>query len=50
MKESDYVQQPQDYGYHYDAIHDRLDRSLHRYEIDEPEQDTHNDQNRHQLK
>jgi hypothetical protein len=46
MKKSEYVQEPQDHGDHYDAIQDRLDRPLHRDEaIDQPEQNTYYDQN-----
>jgi hypothetical protein len=46
MEKSEYVQEPQDHGDHYDAIQDRLDRPLHRDEaIDQPQQNTYYDQN-----
>ena len=46
MKKPENVQQPQDYDDHHDGIQDLLDRPLHRDEvIDQPQQNTHYDQN-----
>jgi hypothetical protein len=50
MKKPENVQQPQDHGYHYYGVQDRLDRSRHGDErIDQPQQDTHYDQNHQYL-
>jgi hypothetical protein len=40
MKQSKDVQKPQDHDNYDDRIQDGLDRSLHRYQVDQPEQDT----------
>jgi len=51
MKKSEDVQEPQDHADYHDGIQDRLDRPLHRDKvIDQPEQNTHYDQNQQQLK
>jgi hypothetical protein len=48
MKQTENIQEPQDHDDHHDGIQDRLDRPLHRNKaIDEPEQNTHYDQNHH---
>jgi hypothetical protein len=50
MEKSENVEKPQDYANHHDGIQDRLDRPLHRDEvIDQPQQNTHYDQNQQQL-
>ena len=46
MKQSKYIQQPQNHGNDHDAIQNRLDGSLHWNEtIHQPQQDTHYDEN-----
>jgi hypothetical protein len=40
MEQTKNVQKPQDHDDNDDRIQDGLDRSLHRYQIDQPEQDT----------
>jgi hypothetical protein len=40
MEQSKDVQKPQDHGNHDDRVQNGLDRSLHRYQVDQPEQDT----------
>jgi hypothetical protein len=44
------IEKPQYYRDDNNAVQDGLNRSLHRYEtIDQPEQNTHNNQNHHYL-
>jgi hypothetical protein len=51
MKQPKNIQQPKHYGDHDDAVQNRFNAPLHRDEsIDQPQQDTHNNQNFHQLK
>ena len=51
MKQSKHIQEPHHYSDDYDCIQDGLYRSLHWYEaIDQPQQDTHHDQNEYNLK
>jgi hypothetical protein len=51
MKKSENVQEPQDHADHHHGIQDRFDRPLHRDEVvDQPQQNTHYDQNHQQLK
>jgi hypothetical protein len=45
------IQQPQYYANDNDSIQDRLDRSGHRYvAINQPEENTHHDQDHYELK
>jgi hypothetical protein len=44
MKKAKDVQQPQNHGNNHNCIQDGLDRSLHWYQVDQPEQDTDYDQ------
>jgi hypothetical protein len=51
MKKSKNVQKPHNRGDHYDCIQNGLDRSLHWYEaVDQPKQNTHDDQDYQYLK
>ena len=46
MEQSEHIQKPDHHSDDHDCIQNGLDRSLHWYEaIDQPKQDTHNDQN-----
>jgi hypothetical protein len=44
MKKSKNVQEPQNYGDHHDCVQDGLNRSLHWYQVDQPKQNSHDDQ------
>jgi hypothetical protein len=51
MKQSKNIQEPQDDSDDHDSIQYRLDGSLHGYKaVDQPKQNTHNDQGYHYLK
>ena len=51
MEESKNIQKPQDYNNYDDSIQDGLDGPLHGYKaIDEPQQNSHYDENHHYLK
>jgi hypothetical protein len=51
VKHSKHIQKPQHYDDDHDRIQDGLDRSLHGYEsVDQPKQNTHDDQNHQYLK
>jgi hypothetical protein len=49
-KKPEYVQEPENDDDDNDGVQNGLDRSLHGYEaIDEPKQNSHNDQNYHNV-
>jgi hypothetical protein len=49
-KKSKHIEKPQDHGDDDNTVQDGLNRALHRYEtIDQPEQNTHNNQNQNYL-
>jgi hypothetical protein len=51
VEQSKYVQKPQHHSDDHDAVQDRLNGGLHRNEpIDQPQEDTHHDQNFDELK
>ena len=51
MKQSENVQEPQNYGDHNDAVEDGFDRALHGDEsVHQPQQDTDHDENFQNLK
>jgi hypothetical protein len=45
IKEPENIQEPEHYGYHYYRVQDWLDCSLHGDEVDQPQQNSYDDQN-----